>query len=331
MAKTILNKMEKINLVQAINLALKQEMEKDDKVLLLGEDIGKNGGVFRVTEGLQQQFGEDRVIDTPLAESGIVGCSIGMAIYGLRPVAEIQFMGFMPPAFDQLISHASRIRNRSRGRFTCPLVVRFPYSGGIHAPEHHSESTETLLCHTPGLKVVAASTPRNAKGLLISAIRDPDPVVFMEPKKLYRAVKEEVPEEEYTIPIGEAEIVREGNDLTIFCWGSMRKTCTEAVHQLKKYDAEIIDLRTLSPLDVKTILASVKKTGRALIVHEAPKTCGLGAELAAILSDRDLLYLEAPLVRITGFDTIMPLYKLENYYLPDVKRVIWGIEKVMSF
>lgn len=318
-------------MVQAINLALKQEMEKDPKVVLLGEDIGKNGGVFRVTEGLQEKFGEDRVIDTPLAESGIVGTSIGMAIYGLKPVAEIQFMGFMPPAFDQLISHASRIRNRSRGRFTCPLVVRFPYSGGIHAPEHHSESTETLLCHTPGLKVVVPSTPKNAKGLLISAIRDPDPVIFMEPKRMYRAVKEEVPEEEYTIPIGEAEIVREGKDFTIFCWGSMRKVCIDAVSELKKYDAEIIDLRTLSPLDTKTILASVKKTGRALIVHEAPKTCGLGAELAALLSDRDILYLKAPLVRVTGFDTIMPLYKLEKYYLPDTKRVISGIERVMSY
>lgn len=318
-------------MVQAINLALQQEMKKDDKVIVLGEDVGKDGGVFRVTAGLQEKFGEDRVIDTPLAESGIVGCSIGMAIYGLRPVAEIQFMGFMPPAFDQLISHASRIRTRSRGRFTCPLVVRFPYSGGIHAPEHHSESTESLLCHTPGLKVVVPSTPKNAKGLLISAIRDPDPVIFMEPKKLYRAIKEEVPEEEYTIPLEQAEIVREGKDLTIFCWGAMRKVCQDAVYQLKKYDAEIIDLRTLSPLDLKTILSSVKKTGRALIVHEAPKTCGLGAELAALLSDRDLLYLEAPLVRVTGFDTIMPLYKLENYYLPDVKRVIWGIEKVMSY
>lgn len=320
-----------LNIVQAINLALKQEMEKDSRIVLLGEDIGKNGGVFRVTEGLQEKFGENRVIDTPLAESAIVGCAIGMAVAGLRPIAEIQFMGFMPAAFDQLISHAARIRNRSRGKYACPLVVRFPYSGGIHAPELHSESTEALLCHTPGLKVVVPSTPKNAKGLLVSSIRDPDPVIFMEPKKIYRAIKEEVPEEEYALPIEKAEVVRKGSDLTIFCWGAMRPLCEKAVAQLKKYDAEIIDLRTLSPLDIKTILASVKKTGRALIVHEAPKTCGLGAELAALLSDRDILYLEAPLVRITGFDTPMPLYKLENYYLPDIRRVMWGIEKVMSY
>ena len=319
-----------MNIVQAINLALKQEMKKDKRVIVLGEDVGKNGGVFRVTEDLQKKFGENRVIDTPLSESGIVGTSIGLALNGFLPVAEIQFEGFMPPAFDQLISHASRIRTRSRGRFSVPLVVRFPYSGGIHAPEHHSESTEALLCHTPGLKVVSCSTPYNAKGLLISAIRDPDPVIFIEPKKVYRAIKEEVPEKEYLIPLEQAEVVKKGNDLTIFCWGAMRKVCLEAVSQ-SKYDAEIIDLRTLSPLDIKTILASVKKTGRALIVHEAPRTCGLGAELAALLSDRDLLYLEAPLVRITGFDTIMPLYKLENYYLPNAKGVTYGINKVMGY
>ncbi len=318
-----------MNIVQAINLALKQEMQKDSRVVLLGEDIGKDGGVFRVTEGLYEKF-PSRVIDTPLAEVAIVGTAIGMAVYGLRPVVELQFEGFMPPAFDQLISHAARIRTRSRGRFSVPLVVRFPYSGGIHAPEHHSESTEALLCHTPGLKVVVPSSPYDAKGLLISAIRDPDPVIFMEPKKIYRAIKEDVPEKEYTISLEKARVWKKGNDLTIFCWGAMRPLCEQAVQQTK-VDAEIVDLRTLSPLDLRTILDSVKKTGRALIVHEAPKTCGLGAELAALLSDRDILYLEAPLVRVTGFDTIMPLYKLEDYYLPNVQRIVWGIKKVMSY
>lgn len=321
-----------MNIVQAINLALKQEMERDPSVLILGEDVGINGGVFRVTEGLLQKFGENRVIDTPLAELAIVGCSIGLAVYGFKPVAEIQFDGFTYAALDQLINHAGRIRTRSRGRFHVPLVVRAPYSGGIHAPEHHSESPEAHFVHTPGIKVVIPSTPYEAKGLLVSSIRDPDPVIFLEPKKIYRAIKEDVPEVDYTIPLGKARIAREGSDVTIFAYGAMLHVAMQAAEQVKdRYNVEVIDLRTLSPLDIETILASVKKTGRCVIVHEAPMSCGMGAELAALLSDRDILYMKAPIVRITGFDAPMPLYKLENYYLPNAERVVSGIEKVMQF
>ena len=321
-----------LNMVQAINLGLKQEMEKDRNVIILGEDVGRDGGVFRVTEGLLEKFGEERVIDTPLAELAIVGCSIGLAVYGFKPVAEIQFDGFMYGAIDQLISHAGRIRTRSRGRFHCPLVVRAPYSGGIHAPEHHSESPEAYFVHTPGIKVVIPSSPYTAKGLLVSAIRDPDPVIFLEPKRIYRAIKEEVPEEEYAIPLGKARIVQQGTDVTLFAYGSMIPVCLQAADKVKeKYSVEIIDLMTLSPIDLETILESVKKTGRCVIVHEAPMTCGVGAEISALLSDRDIMYLEAPIVRVTGFDAVMPLAKLENYYLPNAERVVQGIEKVMQF
>lgn len=325
--------MAKLTMVEAINRALKQEMERDPRVLVLGEDVGKNGGVFRVTQGLYEQFGEARVVDTPLSESGIVGVSIGMAAYGLRPVAEIQFEGFAYAALEQLISHASRIRTRSRGRYHCPLVVRIPYGGGIRAPEHHSESNEALLVHTPGLKVLAPSTPYEAKGLLVSAIRDPDPVIFMEPKRVYRAIKEEVPEEEYSIPIGECRIVTEGEDVTLIAWGAMLQPTLKAgaVMAERGVRTEVIDLRTLSPLDTETIMESIKKTKRAVIVHEAPRTCGLGAELAARINEKALLYLEAPVERVTGFDTIMPLPKLEQYYLPNAERVTEAIDRVMSF
>ncbi|MBI4170338.1 MAG: alpha-ketoacid dehydrogenase subunit beta, partial [Candidatus Aenigmarchaeota archaeon] len=271
--------MPKMNMVQAINLALHQEMEKDSDVIVLGEDVGVNGGVFRVTEGLFNKF-PDRVIDTPLAESAIVGTSIGMAVMGLKPVAEIQFDGFLPPAFDQLLNHASRIRNRSRGRFHVPLVVRVPCSGGIKALEHHSDSPEAYYCHMPGMKVVMPSRPYNAKGLLISAIRDPDPVIFFEPKRVYRAIKEDVPEEAYTIPLEHAEVLQEGNDITVISWGAMMKTVREAVSGITA-SIEIIDLQTLSPLDEETIIKSVKKTGRVVIVQEAPKSCSLSAEISA--------------------------------------------------
>lgn len=325
--------MAKLTMVEAINLALKQEMEKDNSVLVLGEDVGKNGGVFRVTQGLLEHLGEARVIDTPLSESGIVGVAIGMAVYGLRPVAEIQFEGFIYAAMEQLVSQASRIRTRSRGRYHCPLVVRIPYGGGIRAPEHHSDSNEAYFVHTPGLKVVVPSTPYEAKGLLISAIRDPDPVIFMEPKRVYRAIKEEVPEEEYLIPLEQARIVSEGTDITIIAWGAMLQTALQATKLMgeRGVHAEVIDLRTLSPLDTETILESVKKTKRAVIVHEAPRTCGVGAELSARINEEALLFLEAPVQRVTGFDTIMPLPKMEQYYLPNAQRVVEAIDRAMNF
>ncbi|QQG38967.1 MAG: alpha-ketoacid dehydrogenase subunit beta [Candidatus Woesearchaeota archaeon] len=319
-----------MNMVEALNSALKNEMQSDKTVLVLGEDVGVDGGVFRVTNNLLKQFGPERVFDTPLAESGIVGTSIGLSVNGFKPVAEIQFDGFVHPAFDQLISHASRIRNRSRGRFSCPLVVRSPYGGGIKALEHHSEAMETVYVHTPGLKVVIPSSPYNAKGLLISAIRDPDPVIFLEPKKVYRAIKEEVPEKSYTIPLGKANIVQEGSDLTIISFGSMIKTCKEALEQIN-YSIELIDLQTLYPLDTETIINSVQKTGRCVIVHEAPKTAGIGAEIIARINEKALLSLEAPVERVTGFDTIIPLGKREDDYLPNIKRIKKAVEKVMNF
>ena len=326
--------MTKLNIVQAVNLALREEMARDKSVVVLGEDVGRNGGVFRATEGLLQAFGEERVIDTPLAESGIVGASIGMAVCGMKPVAEIQFDGFLYPALDQIISHAGRIRTRSRGRYRVPLVIRSPCSGGIHAPEHHSESPEAYFIHTPGIKVVMPSTPYDTKGLLTSAIRDPDPVIFLEPKKIYRAFKEEVPEGEYTIPLGEAKTVREGKDLSIITWGAMVPLCKTVAEEAKgkrEIDAEVIDLRTLSPLDVKAVKASVEKTGRAVIVQEAPRSCGLGAEVAALISEKSLLYLKAPIERVAGFDTPFPLYRLEKYYLPDAARVMRAAERVMRY
>jgi len=321
-----------LNLVGAVRLALKQEMERDPDVVLLGEDIGTDGGVFRATDGLIKEFGENRVNDTPLSESGIVGVAIGLALYGLKPVAEIQFEGFLYPALDQIISHAGRIRNRSRGRFHVPLVIRFPYGGGIRAPEHHSDSPEALLVHTPGVKVVMPSTPYDAKGLLTSAIRDPDPVLFMEPKRVYRAIVEDVPEDDYTVPLGEAKIVREGTDVTLVSWGAMMRLSREAAEKVKDtISVEVIDLRTLSPMDTATITRSVEKTGRALAVHEAPRTAGLGAEIAAVINETAFLSLEAPIERVTGFDVPFPQHKLENYYLPDTERIVKAIQKVASF
>lgn len=321
------------NMVQALNLALEQEMLRDDRVVLLGEDVGVDGGVFRVTEGLLEKFGKERVIDTPLAESGILGTAIGMAVYGLRPIAEIQFMGFIFPGYNQIISHAARLRNRSRGRFFVPLVIRMPYGAGVKALELHSESTEALLCHIPGLKVVVPSTPFDAKGLLIAAIRSDDPVIFLEPKKLYRAGQQDVPDEDYEIPLGTAKVVREGEGVTIFCWGAMVPQTQKAADDLEKEGIfpEIVDLRTLSPLDHETIIQSVQHTGRALIVHEAPKTCGLGAEIAALINERALLNLEAPVLRVTGQDIIVPLPKSEDLYYPSPERIIRGVKKTLEF
>jgi pyruvate dehydrogenase E1 component beta subunit len=325
--------MAKLNMVEAINLALREEMERDSLVVILGEDVGKEGGVFRVTDGLQAKFGADRVVDTPLAETGIVAVAFGMAVNGLHPIAEIQFEGFLYPCIDQINNHIGRIRNRSRGRFTSPLVIRTPYGGGIHAPEHHSDSPEAILAHIPGIKVVIPSTPYEAKGLLLSAIRDPDPVIFMEPKRIYRAIREEVPEGDYTLPLGKARLVQEGKDVTIVAWGAMVREVLNAAEQLKsdKVDVEIIDLRTMSPIDVETIIASIRKTGRGVIVHEAPKTCGLGAEIIALINEKALLSLQAPIERVTGFDIPFPLMKTENYYLPNPKRIVMAVKKVMSF
>ena len=322
--------MAKLNMVQAINLALRQELEKDGRLIILGEDVGIDGGVFRVTDGLQEEFGEGRVIDTPLSELGIVGTSIGLAAKGMHPVAEIQFSGFLYAAYDQLVSHAARIRTRSRGRFTCPIVIRAPYGGGIRALELHCESQEAIFAHTPGIKVVIPSGPYDAKGLLISAIRDPDPVVFLEPMRVYRAIKEDVPEEEYTIALGSANVLQEGTDLTVISWGAMMKYTREALAKTD-YSAEVIDIRTISPLDSETVINSVKKTGRCLIVHEAPRTCGFGAEIIAQINEKAFLHMEAPVVRVTGFDVPFPMYKLENYYLPDENRILKGVEKVMKF
>jgi pyruvate dehydrogenase E1 component beta subunit len=322
-----------LTLVQAVRDGLYGEMERDDDVLVMGEDVGKNGGVFRATQGLYDEFGDDRVIDTPLAESGIIGTAVGMSAYGLRPVAEIQFLGFIYPGFDQIVSHAARLRTRSRGRYTCPMVIRAPYGGGIRAPEHHSESKETFFVHEPGLKVVIPSTPHDAKGLLASAVQDPDPVMFLEPKLIYRAFREEVPDDSYTVPLGEAAVRRDGSDVSVFTWGAMTRPTMEAAEDLAEegIDAEVVDLRTLSPLDEETILESFKKTGRAAVVHEAPKTGGLAGEITSTIQEKALVYQEAPIERVTGFDTPFPLYAMEDYYLPEAARITDGIREAAEF
>jgi len=322
--------MANLNLVQAINLALIQEMERDERVLILGEDVGHNGGVFRVTEGLQARFGARRVVDTPLAESGIIGTSIGLAMGGLRPIPEIQFEGFLGPAYDQICSHAARMRTRTRSAFTVPLTIRVPVGGGIHAPELHSDSPEAIYAHQPGIKVVMPSSPYDAKGLLISAIRDPDPVIYFEPKRIYRAFREEVPEDEYTIPIGKARTVCEGTDLTIVSWGASVIQCMQAIEKSNR-SIELIDLRTIYPMDIDAVTESVRKTGRCVVVHEAPRTCGLGAEVAATIMEHCFLHLEAPVQRVSGFDTIMPYYKLELSYMPDASRISGAIEDALTF
>ena len=316
----------------AVKSALDNEMEKNDKIVLLGEDIGKNGGVFRTTEGLYDKFGPKRVIDTPLNESGIVGTAIGMSLYGLKPIVEIQFMDFIFPAFDQIVSDLAKFRYRTGGTYACPMVIRAPYGGGIKGASYHSQSGETYFVHTAGLKVVVPSTPYETKGLLISAIRDEDPVIFFEPKRFYRALKEEVPEEAYTIHIGEANILEEGNDVTIISYGAMIQTVNESLEMIKKdgITAELIDLRTLSPLDSETIIKSVKKTGRLVIVHEAPKTLGMSAEISALIAENCLEYLEAPVQRVAGLDTPFP-YSLEKEYIPDAKFIYNKIKHTVEY
>jgi pyruvate dehydrogenase E1 component beta subunit len=314
-----------MTMVEALNLALRQEMTRDDGVIVLGEDVGVDGGVFRVTDGLIGTFGEIRVLDTPLAESGIVGMSIGMALYGLRPVCEIQFSGFSYENFHQIESHAARLRWRSRGRFTVPMVLRTPYGGGVRALEHHSESREAFWAHMPGLKMVIPSGPRNARALLASAIRDPDPVIFYEAKALYRAFREEVPEAEETLPIGRSQIVREGRDLTLIAYGAMLRPTVAAAERLAEEDgleAEVIDLLTVSPLDDSLFVASAKKTGHVLLVHEAPRSFGPGAEIVARLVEKAFYYLEKPVARVTGFDVVIPYFSRENSYLPGVERIV---------
>jgi len=320
--------MAQLNMVQAINQALGDEMARDDRVLLLGEDVGRDGGVFRVTEGLLERFGSDRVLDTPLSESAIMGAAIGMAAYGLRPVPEIQFMGFTYSAFEQLFAHAARLRSRSRGRYSCPLVVRTPYGGGIKAPELHEESTEAIYCHIPGLKVVVPSGPYSAKGLLLAALRDPDPVLFLEPTRLYRLLREEVPEGDYVLELGRARVARPGAAVTVIAWGSMLERVLKSV---EKYDAEVLDLLTLNPFDVATVLASVKKTGRAVIVQEAAKTCGFGAEIAATLAEEAMLHLRAPILRVTAPDVPVPLAKLIDQYLPTPEQIRAALDEVLQY
>lgn len=321
-----------LTLLQAVNQALKEEMKNDNRIIVLGEDVGKNGGVFRATEGLFDEFGEQRVVDTPLAEAGIIGMSIGMALHGLRPVPEIQFMDFIYPAFDQIVSEMAKMRYRSGGQFSVPVVIRTPYGGGIRGGHYHSQSAEAYFAHTPGLKVVIPSNPYDAKGLLISAIRDDDPVIFMEPKRLYRSLKGEVPTGDYTVPIGKAKITKEGKDISVFAYGAMIPVAMDAAEKAKERNisVEVVDLRTLVPLDTETILNSVKKTGRAVVVYEAPKTGGFGAEISALIAEKAIEYLEGPVLRVAGFDTPFP-YALEHVYLPDSRRVLEAIEKVVRF
>ena len=325
--------MPEVALVEAVRLALARAMEEDERVLLLGEDVGINGGVFRATDGLLQRFGAGRVFDTPLSESLFAGLAVGLGAQGFSPVMEFQFMGFVYPAVNQLLGHAARLRNRTRGRVTVPMVVRMPYGGGIHSPEHHSESYESLFIHSPGIKVVVPSTPHDAKGLLVAAIRDDDPVLFMEPKRIYRAFREAVPAESYTVPLGKADIAREGTDVTLIAWGAMVRVCLDASEVLAREDisAEVVDLRTLNPLDRETMIESVVKTGRAVVVHEAVRTGGFGAEIAACLADAGLTSLLAPVRRVAGYDTIMPLPRLEAHYMPSSARVRAAAHKVLEF
>ncbi|KJB88260.1 2-oxoisovalerate dehydrogenase [Paenibacillus sp. E194] len=323
-----------LTILQAINEALDQKLADDQRVMLTGEDIGVNGGVFRATEGLFEKYGQERVVDTPLAEAGIIGSAIGLALNGFIPVVEIQFLAFIYPGFEQIVTHAARMRYRTRGQYNVPLVIRTPYGAGIRGPELHSESVEAFFVHTPGLKVVVPSNPYDAKGLLVSAIEDPDPVVFLEPARIYRAFKAEVPEEMYRIPLGKANIVREGTDVTLISWGAMMRVALEAVRQLeqeKGWSCEVIDLRSLYPLDRDAIAASVKKTGRAIIVHEAQKTAGVGAEIVSLINDEALMYLRAPIQRITGFDVPVPQFSLEDVYVPTVGRVREGIAAAIQF
>ncbi len=319
-------------MIDALTMAMAWELEHDPRVVVLGEDVGVNGGVFRATAGLQKRFGEDRVQDTPLAEGMIAGISIGMAAQGMLPIAEIQFMGFIYPTVDQIINHAARLRNRTRGRLTCPMVLRAPFGGGIHAPEHHSESTEALFAHMPGVRVVIPSSPARAYGLLLAAIRDPDPVVFLEPKRIYRLHKQEVEDNGKALPLDVCFILREGTDLTVVTWGAMTFETLKAVDQLAKsgISCEVIDLTTISPIDYETILESVEKTGRLVIVHEAARTCGVGAEIAAIVAEKGIYDLHGPIIRVTGYDVIMPLFRREMDYMPSVSKITDAIKEALN-
>jgi pyruvate dehydrogenase E1 component beta subunit len=326
-----------MNIIQAVNDCLRLEMRRDDRVVVLGEDVGRFGGVFRATAGLYEEFGPDRCMDTPLAEAGIIGSAIGMALYGLKPVAEIQFADFIYPAFDQIVNELAKLRYRSGGEYPAPVVIRTPVGGGIKGGHYHSQSPEALFIHTPGLKVVCPSNPIDAKGLLASSIRGEDPVIFMEPKRVYRAARGDVPPGEYTIPIGEAKVLRQAagrsaKSVTLLAWSAMVHTAQETTLQAvaQGYDVELIDLRTLMPFDIETILESVKKTGRVVVAHEAPRTCGFGAELAATIQEKAMLWLEAPILRVTGFDTPFP-YTLEAEYLPDAARILDAFERVTNF
>jgi len=321
-----------ITLIEAVTMALAYEIEHDERVVLLGEDIGVNGGVFRATAGLQERFGKKRVIDTPLAEGMIAGLSVGMATQGLIPVPEFQFMGFIYPAFDQILNHAGRMRHRTRGRLSCPMVIRAPYGGGIHAPECHSESTEALFAHIPGIRVVIPSSPQRAYGLMLAALRDPDPVVFLEPKRIYRLQKQAVIDNGEALPLDVCYTLREGDDLTIVTWGAMTHETLQAADELAKegINAEVIDLATISPIDEETILESIEKTGRLLIVHEAARTCGVGAEIAAIVAEKAIFDLRAPIQRVTGYDTVMPLFRQEMDYMPSVWRITNAAKEIVG-
>ena len=325
--------MNAITLVEAINQAIAYEMTQDKNVIIFGEDIAVNGGVFRTTVGLLEKFGPERVLDTPLAESMIAGMAIGMAAQGLKPIAEFQFSGFIYSAVDQILSHAARLRNRTRGRLSCPLVYRAPYGGGIHAPEHHSESMEALFAHIPGIRVVIPSSPAKAYGLLLASIRNPDPVLFLEPKRIYRLIKQEIVDHGEALPLDKCFIDKEGSDITLISWGAMIKETTEAADLLeqKGISVEVIDLATISPIDMDTIISSVEKTGRCVIVHEAARTCGVGAEISAQLAEYALDCLKAPIQRVTGYDTIMPYAQLEKQYMPSVKRIMDAVEKVINY
>lgn len=323
-----------MNMVGALNRAMDEALRTDDRVVLLGEDVGQDEGVFRVTADLMKRYGEHRVIDTPLAESAIVGGAVGMALYGLRPVAEMQFSGFAYQGFHQIEQHVSRFRNRTRGRFGLPLVIRMPYGGGIRALEHHSESREAYYAHTPGLQMVICSGPRNARALLLESIRHPDPVIFFEPKAVYRAFKEEVPDEPETMPLGQAQIVRVGSDITFIAYGAMMRPTLEAADELADGDGvavEVIDLLTVSPLDTDTIAQSVAKTGRAVVIHEGPRTCGIGAEVVARIVEKSLMYLEAPIRRITGYDVQFPYFARERAFLPGAERISHAAREVLAF
>ncbi len=324
--------MAEITILEAVNLALARALEDNPDVVVFGEDVGVNGGVFRATEGLQKKYGAERVLDTPLAETMIAGMAIGMAAQGLRPVAEIQFMGFIYPTIEQMICHATRLRNRTRGRITCPMVLRAPYGGGIHAPEHHSESTEAIFAHMPGLRVVIPSSPLRAYGLLLAAIQDPDPVVFLEPKRIYRMMKQEVPDDGEVLPLDVCFQLRDGADVTLVTWGAMTHETLQAAEQLEAegIGCDVLDVATIKPLDMETILNSVAKSGRCVIVHEAARTCGVGAEIAAQLAEHGLLSLFAPVQRVTGYDTIMPMFKLENDYMPSTERIITAVKKTLE-